>query len=192
MRILLDMDEVLVDFTAGACRVHGVNHAQLQRNRSRGVWNIRHAIGTGITEEQFWQPIQHAGVRFWETLDLLPWALDLMKVVKRHDPHYVIVTSPGSYAESYVGKILLAKRLAHHYPDLVSLDRLVVHSDKWRMAKSNVVLIDDRPTSVSCFREEGGIGLLFPSLGNHLHKYASDPVPIIEYALDNLGVLKPC
>lgn len=198
LRILLDMDEVLVDFVYGACRAHGVTLTQMLQHSQRGTWSIVEPIGwaTGILssspsavfgDDEFWAPIAAQGAAFWRDLPALPWCMELVTTVRnllagRGDDWHIIsapsVHAPGSYA----GKVAW---LQGYFG--TAFDRFALTPHKHIFACRNAVLIDDRPQNVDAFREAGGIGVLFPSPMNALAKYSQDPVPYVKEVL--LGII---
>ena len=109
MRILLDMDGVLVDFISGACAAWGVSSEDVLRYWQPGEWDIVHplclALGfpEPISNNQFWARLE--GDSFWLGLEPLPWLDDLLELVKGYTKDWHIVTSPSLCPTSYDGKV---------------------------------------------------------------------------------------
>lgn len=193
LTILLDMDEVIVDFTGGACLVHGLTREQMERERqqtSLGVWALESpmgyakGLGRPLTIDEFWEPIHEAGERFWVDLQPLPWHADLIdqlaiKFGSRWDQHFYVVTGPLRLLESYSGK---ARWLKNYFGS--HFDRFCPTTYKELFARDNTVLIDDREENCRKFIAAGGSAILFPSRGNQLHAYADDPVPFVRHCLN--------
>lgn len=188
-RILLDLDEVLCDFTAGACAAHGVTVAQLNRHRRDGVWDIGlpmaiASTGWGLggrerlTAEDFWNPINARGPEFWMKLNALPWFDAVINLVSEYSDDWYIITSPSQSAYSHLGKVLWIQQ---HFG--ATFDRCVITPHKHLFAHSGTILIDDREENCRKFVEHGGLSLTFPSLGNRFHKSAADPVPFLRACL---------
>ena len=169
-RILLDMDEVLADFTGGACCVHGWTPEQLQAQQPIGVWGIAEPMR--LTEEEFWAPIVAAGKPFWVGLDELPWARSILDLVRSVTDDWFIVSRPGWDADCYSGKAVWLKGFFGNY----KFDRFVLTAHKHLLACPGTILIDDSEDNVEQFIEAGGYGILFPCRHNKLHQYAYNPV----------------
>lgn len=185
-RILLDMDEVLVDFVAGACAVHGTTKEALHKVQVPGHWDIRHPLAVTkhvleVSQEEFWQPINDNGERFWTELALLPWAYCVIDLLNKYTDDWYVVSSPSRSVFSHSGKVKYLKGLFGH-----DYDRFVLTPHEHLFANANTILIDDNGKNVGNFRRHGGKALLFASMGNDLHEYRDDPVKQLEYDLDLL------
>lgn len=178
MRLLVDLDEVLADFRGGACRVHMVDRHEADKLAVESEnWDM--ASVWGITEEEFWKPITEAGAAFWEGLKPLPWAEELMEIVKEKTEDWFIVTSPSRCETSYLGKLRwLRKQLGSPY-----FNRVFITSHKYALAGPETILIDDREKNVAEFIMAGGDGIIFPSIGNKLRHLRLDPVKYVRAQL---------
>ena len=173
MRIILDADEVLFDFRAAACLVHGWDPAEMrQRTIESGLWEMADVIG--MDRDTFWIPIHEAGAQFWQDLKPFPWVEELLALVKQVTPDWWIVTSPSRKVSSRIGKTLL---FASYFGE--RFDHYHITKDKHLFAAEGVVLIDDRQENIDAFVKAGGDGILFPSCGNKLHAMADNPVEYI-------------
>lgn len=180
-RVLVDMDEVLVDFTGGALRVHGVEREKFQRGRRLGEWDVTKHLG--MTHEEFWRPLTELGEIFWMGLQPLPWARALVEVLQEYD--WYIVSSPAWEPSSVSGKVRWLRRFFGH-----DFDSYVLTQHKELLANSSTLLIDDRTTTIDRFRDAGGVVILFPSLGNALHRMADEPVTYVKELLDAQNIQK--
>jgi len=165
------MDEVLVDFVGGALRAHGWTRERLYSAMEPGVWNMAEPMG--LTHQEFWKPIDRLGVHFWCNLPALPWAAELLEIVKQLTDDWHIVSSPfpSGTRYSYEGKVRwLKQRFGPRF------DRFAITRHKYIFAGPNVILIDDNEETVKRFCEADGLGLLFPRRLNKLHLYGGDPV----------------
>jgi len=174
--LLVDMDDVLVDFRSGACALHsrireGIDAACI----STGIWRM--AGQMGLSDDEFWKPINEAGEAFWVGLKKLPWYSVLMEVVLSVADEYHIVTSPSQCPGSYSGKV---KWLNNLYGLGYSNRHLIPTPNKHLFANiPGVVLIDDREETILKFGAKGGKGILFPSCGNRLHSLRHNPVQYV-------------
>lgn len=179
--VLLDMDEVLVDFTGMALWACGADRERFQRTRPRGEWDV--TVHLGITHDEFWQRIREYGERFWTWMPPLPWAAALVEALERRELEWYVVSSPPRDPCAASGKVRWLKR----YFD-PTWDRYVLTSHKHLLASPRTLLIDDSEKNLKRFAAAGGRTLLFPSLGNRLHVLADDPVRSVEESLDALGI----
>lgn len=187
MAIILDMDEVICDFTGGALGLHGYSWADFEPGGRLaswcGAWGLDAILG--LSEEAFWQPINNAGQEFWQSLDLLPWTNELLDMLEPCD--WFIATSPAKHVSSHIGKVLW---LEEHLPQ--HRDRAFIARHKHKLAhQGNVlnVLIDDRPQNIATFQQHGGYGILFPSYCNCLYLQRKDPLRYVAQQLEILSCI---
>lgn len=184
-RVFVDLDDVLVDFTGAACRLHGIDEQELRTvQRELRAWNMVPCIQklTGREEfrlSDFWAPIHQAGADFWENLEPLPWANALLNHLQ--DVEWFILTSPSYNPDSHLGKIRWAHRFFDHY-----FDRMLLTRHKHVVAGVGTILIDDHVDNVLKFEMAGGKGVLFPASSNLLADHLSDPLPLVKERLDAL------
>lgn len=179
MKIFLDLDEVLVDFVGGALAVHGWTREQLHEAWTPGVWDM--TVPMGLTEEEFWRPIHAAGETFWTGLQPLPWAEEVLALVRRYADDWTIATAPSLCPTSRLGK---ERWLRSYFGP--AFDRYVITTEKHRLAGPGRILIDDREETCRKWSLAGGIGQVFPAHQNSLHQHKHDPVPVIRLALEGL------
>ena len=179
MLIYCDLDEVIADFTGAALEVHGWDRDRLHKNRLLGHWNM--ATAMGLTDEEFWTPLDKAGVEFWVDIHPLPWAGRVLRLLATNE--WYIVTSPSASLTSYAGKL---QWLLDH---VGRVDNCIITRHKHLLAKEGAVLIDDRESNLHKFEESGGSGILFPSEGNSLHDQAKDPIPELTRKLEGYDAL---
>ena len=179
--VFCDLDEVITDFTGAAIRLHGWTKDQLEEAREPGVWEIPGPMG--LTPNEFWEPIHQQGPSFWQELEFLPWAKDLIKLLDEATENtWQIITSPSRGLDSRIGKLTWIYR---RMPRM--LNRVHITGNKELFANPNSVLIDDREDNVIKFNAtRGGQGLLFPSPGNSLYNWSHDPVGYTKEAIDEL------
>jgi 5'(3')-deoxyribonucleotidase len=175
MKIILDMDEVLVDFVGGMARHHGTTRQKLRQKQKPGVWEMHRTLG--ISANTMWRPIYKSGLAFWLTLEPLPWIDDLIEMVETFDVEWHIVSSPSLAADSYFGKTCWLKNYFGH-----DFDRFAITPHKHLFAKPGTILIDDKDENVEAFREAGGRGIVFPTKGNSEHAVV-DPLGYVYGAL---------
>lgn len=177
-RILVDLDEVLTDFVGAAAEVHRVDRLELEALRRENGWGMELPLSIllrrDIDVNEFWEPINYQGSIFWETLYPLPWFNEVINLVTSLTDDWFIVTGPSNCPTSYDGKVKYMKRVFGS-----TFDRFIISPHKHLLAKPGVMLIDDREENVEKFVAAGGDGIVFPSNGNKLHRFATNPVPYV-------------
>lgn len=189
---MLDMDEVLTDFVGGVCRLWGVTKPALEAVWPVGTWGMVAPLQalTSFSQEKtpagwerdFWLRIE-ACPGFWEDLETLPWAGQVLDLVESSvGDNWRIVTAPSNDVDCYTQKVRWLKRTfgAQFY-------RFHVTPHKHDLAKPGVVLIDDRESNLASFTADTGAGaVLFPTYHNALHALRADPVAYVRAELDRL------
>lgn len=181
MRIIVDMDELLVDFVGGAAKIHGVTVQKVWDNWPIGSWDMSKAVGLAkgmehaMTMDQFWHPI-NCNATFWERLKEHSWARDLMSLVytySKDSNNWRIVSAPARCESSHVGKIRWLRRF---FMD-PTFDKFALTPHKFDYARADSVLIDDRESNCEEFIRHGGNAILFPAYNNR--RYAERHTPMV-------------
>jgi len=197
MKLFLDLDDVLVDFVGGACRLWGVSSPGLiEPHWQPGVWSCVKPLSDylisrgmlpdwinpeeGLTDNHFWSRI-NGDEEFWAGLPDLPWAPNLFDLAKDRGLEWYILTSPGWCASGYSGKVKWGKR---RFGD--RFDRLIPTPHKHLFANPESILIDDSDINCQRFREAGGHAIVFPRIHNQLHEHRADPIGCVTQSLNDL------
>lgn len=189
MRILLDMDEVIVDFYDGIAHLYGYDREKFRQARMKlpSTWDSTPSLG--ITHAQFWEPINTMGADIWVQLPPKPWLRSLIDIIDfNSNGDWYIVTNPSlEFSESALrGKELWMRR---HLPEYI--DRLVPTKHKHVLARQGVVLIDDNEDNCAKFQEHHGDAIVFPAIGNSRYTMANDPLPFVAHGLKTISLAKP-
>ncbi len=147
--LFLDMDGILTDFAAAACRVHGIlNPYPLAKHpHSYATWDH-----VGISAADFWKPLCSVG--FWETLPRLKCADEYISSVKNSGRPWSILTKP--YAADWENCVIGKRRwLMRNYSSLIA-DRMIAYGDKHDLAGRGRLLIDDCDDNCTAWGEAGG------------------------------------
>ena len=163
-RILLDMDDVLVDFVGGAAKAHARDDDIFSYND----WNFYKSWG--IERSDFEKPILAGGEKFWVELEKHPWADTLIYTCLMAAP-VTIATSPFGNPACMAGKARWLRRHTGFGPHEV-----MIGAQKHLMAKPDVLLIDDSDANVEKFKEAGGQAVIFSRPWNSGRAFASDPL----------------
>jgi cytidyltransferase-like protein len=139
-KIYCDLDGVIVDFEDGYERLTGKN---IKGNHVKG-------------DEDFWQPITDAGIKFWAGLKWMPDGKELWSYIKPYNPK--ILSAPSREESSKIGKHVWVK-------NNISDTKLILRSAerKQELAEPNAILIDDREDNIQQWKDAGGIGILHTS-----------------------------
>lgn len=161
MIIFLDVDGVLANFVAGACAAHERSESETLAGWPRGTYDIVDVWG--MTQEEFWSPIDAAGEDFWAELPLLPHAHDLVDGLSRLG-RVVLLTSPSKHPGSHSGKCMwIQKHFGREHREYL------IGPAKSSCAHRDAVLVDDYDRNVDDFVKHGGWGILFPRIWNRRH-----------------------
>lgn len=139
IKIYVDLDGVLVDFTKGYHELTGID-----------ISGQFHDSG------EFWEPIDDAGYDFWVNLKWTNDGKKLWNYIKKYNPE--ILSSPSRKDESRVAKHDWVKK---ELPGTHLILRSP--SNKKEFANENSILIDDRNSNIKDWNNAGGIGILHTS-----------------------------
>lgn len=168
MKILIDMDGVLADFT-GQCEV--LFKTSLNPWPEPGNYAVD--VLLKLTPEEFWRRIDETKDAFWAGMRKTKEADALLtcctELVGRKN--IAILTSPSQSPWCHYGK---AAWIKNHFPELQR--NLLIGACKEFCANENTVLIDDYDGNVKKFRDSGGSAVLFPRPWNTLHEKCKYPL----------------
>lgn len=145
-QIYCDMDGVLTDF-----------ETRFQDLTGSSIENYERKNGNG----SIWEPIQQAGVGFWNGMPWMPDGKELWDGIAERKP--IILSAPSRHESSRIGKRLWVKR---NMPATRII--LTPAQYKQRYAAPYNILIDDKPENVQQWQARGGIGILHSSAKNSL------------------------
>lgn len=193
MRLLVDMDEIITDFVGAACKAWGTEAENLYPHWTPGVWDMIPPLnkalkipGPAMTDEEFWSRLNSSW--FWESMEPLPWAREVIDLVSSTTDDWHIVTTPSHCPTSYTGKVRWLKKFFGP-----RFDRFAITPHKYIFAGPGVCLIDDRESNLRDFTAHGGGStILFPRYHNSLHAMREDPIAVLREQLELLKGAKPC
>lgn len=157
--ILVDMDGVMVDFISGACGLWGEDG--LPEHWPLGVKGAQQALG--LTDDDFWERIDSAGIGFWANLAEYDWFADFDFLLRSLGEVYYL-SSPSRSVNSIAGKkIWLDKRFGSAFRNFIftPAKRLLAGPDR--------ILIDDYERHCREFVLAGGTAFLFGRPWNAKH-----------------------
>lgn len=148
MRIYLDVDGVLADWTSQAN-----DWLDLPKNTPWSEYN-----GSGVDWERLNDAMTFAS--FWRNMEVLPGAKKLLLNLRKLG-EVVICTRPFPHENCVFGRAVWLQEQLGIGPK----ETIFIH-DKWLLAKPATVLIDDNLENVRLFAEHGGESILFPQTYN--------------------------
>jgi hypothetical protein len=146
-KIYCDMDGVLVDFERGYKKLTGID---LKGEYRPGG-------------EDFWKPIEQAGVKYWASLKWMPDGKQLWDYIKPYKPE--LLSAPSKNESSKIGKYVWVK---NNLPGTKLILRYA--SRKKELATPKSILIDDRQANIDQWEAAGGIGILHTDTNNTIKK----------------------
>lgn len=103
-------------------------------------------------KSEFWKFIdEYMGPDFWSGMEWMPRGESLWKFIVPYNPK--ILTSPSRNNASKLGKRLWVSE------NLTSNPEIIFSNKKEEFAKENSILIDDKPSNLSSWKEKGGIAI---------------------------------
>jgi hypothetical protein len=170
---LMDMDGVIVDFIGGII-------SSLSLPCTPGDFSSwSHHLTLGISDEEFWAPTRESG--WWERLEPLPWAADLLSAVRESGYKVIFCSSPGLDSKSLSEKVNWLRY--HGFMDERKND-YQFGPLKFLNAKSGAVLIDDSDSNVDAYVEQTGKAILVPQAWNRASHEVG--LSVTRYVLDKL------
>ncbi len=159
--VMLDMDGVIANFIGGAISAHGQDFQH--DDVDEWNWYEKH---WGMSDEDFWIPLNSE--RFWVTLRRYSWSCHVLEVIKEElgsDVEICFCTNPGHFVGAIPAKIRWLKNEGFMGDDCHT-QQFIPTSRKGRLAKPDVLLIDDSGLNVQEFALDGGQAILFPQPWN--------------------------
>lgn len=165
LQCLLDMDGVLFDFMSALAKVHN-RPSPYDLESSLGIWDTEKLWG--ITEEEFWEPIQRDSLDFWSNIPLTPEAEAIVAFAEEKfgRKNVAILTAPSDDPGAVPGKRLA---MAKYFPQFEK--RMIFGSAKSFLSAPYRFLIDDRDKNVDDFEDAGGHSILVPRPWNRFWKH---------------------
>lgn len=163
MKILLDLDGVLVDLVKGLSQVH--QRPCPYEAGARGeyeVWKLY-----GMLWHELWMPCHNES--FWAHL---PWTVDGKEILQllesKFKPENIcILTRPIPSGACMVGKMMWIER---NLPDYFDNERYLIGGAKHFLASPSKLLIDDYDRNFDMFLQGGGKAILLPRPWNRNHE----------------------
>lgn len=155
LRVAVDLDGVLAYWEKAAAETCGVDYKDEKiRQQMKDGKRMETFVGG---DPKMWKMIDAEGEAWWENMEKMPWADDLVDLLKKETKDFFFLSSPSKSPICYSGKI---KWVLKNYP---KEDRsLFLGCKKHLVANPNVLLVDDTDRKVKEFREYGGHAFKWP------------------------------
>ena len=175
MRLFLDLDGFLVNWTKGVCDLFSVDY------REPDVYDVSKMLG--ISKNQMWKKIDDEGYLFWSNLEKYPWFEEMIERIKLVDKDFCLLTSPSKCPNCVKGKLeWIHKHFGNNFRNYIFAPAKL----KKELAGPNKVLIDDRLSNIKEWGENSGYGILFPQPYNYPIHLVPDKEEIVDYVLKQL------
>lgn len=151
--ILIDYDDVIVDWASPACETMGVDltHPE-KRHQIETVWG---GIDAYVSEAELWEKIHSEGADWWENLPVLPWGRRLYDEMSKLG-EVCFLTAPSDHPSCAAGKVASIKK---HF----DTRNYLIGRPKYLCASKNKILVDDRPSNCEKFIAAGGQAFQWPN-----------------------------
>lgn len=170
MKIWLDIDGVVADFTAGICAAVGLPFTNQPYPFPHGLWDYVEWLDEirGVN----WYDVKLAcsSEDFWADLPALPKANRLYNYLNTHHDVRFLTTPTGDTVACFDGKRrwLEARGWAIPYDKRMIL--LEPGETKEQYVRFDRVLLDDQDKNVQEYRHGGGLAILVPRPWNNRHR----------------------
>ncbi len=158
--LFVDLDGVITDFDSRYAHYTGVSPEEMDAQ-------LTTQYGKKKAQSMFWSKVDGVGAKFWEDMEYMPDAQQLINFLKPYE--YKFLSSPSRSATSREGKTNWAKR---EFPNIELILRIANQKQEQEFAGPKNILIDDRPSNIEQWKAKGGIGIL--------HKSAFDTIKQLE------------
>lgn len=196
-RILIDMDEVLVNFNDGLFKIWGLTRDEVMPYWDKGIWSARPALTKALYKKglrnslvemtlgEFWKKLE-GREDFWTNLENTSYFHNLMYEVTSRTDDWHIVSSPSMCMSSYTGKTKWLKNMFG-----TAFRRYHLTSEKNLLANKYTILIDDSDDHIWAFENDKlskGHGILFPCHHNSMHDQAYETKAQLESVVARLDI----
>lgn len=191
MKIYLDMDGVVADFTAGLCAALNIPFTNYPYSMPHGLWDYVEYVEQrhGVAWDQVKQIVGTSD--FWAELPALPKADRLYNYLNaRHDVRF-LTTPTGDPMLVFDGKRRWLEDRGWAVPHDKRMILLEPGETKKQYARgSDIVLLDDQDKNVQDFRHGGGLAILVPRPWNNRHRECRGGDQFQAFATANALVLE--
>lgn len=170
MKIFLDMDGVVADFTAGMCAAVGLPFSNQPYLFPRGLWDYVDWLDR--VHHVNWLDVELAcsSEDFWADLPALPKADQLYNYLNTRHGVRFLTTPTGDTMVCFGGKRRWLEARGWAVPHDKRMVLLEHGETKEEYARPDIVLLDDQDKNVQDFRHGGGQAILVPRPWNNRYR----------------------
>lgn len=195
--IVLDLDDVLVDWWGNVFKLFGQNFSEFKKlgdGEGGAVQPFERKIekylslatGREITPEILKDVIDRAP-DFWYSMEPLPEAREFVQDLCEFGP-VILVTSISNFSADTARQKLLW--IENHLWDVIPTEYRIITNCRHYLAGPRRILIDDAETNIKAFKEIGGQGVLVPKVWNSRFAFSDDYGDVIEEVGEIVGDLQ--
>lgn len=164
INLYLDLDDVLVPWKSTVFRMMHDSRCEIMGRGQALEFSIHCVLGNFDKLDELlggrramMKLVNDAGPEFWANLPKYPHADRLLSIPDQLPfVNLRILTNPSNFRHSYDGKIDWAVR--NHFP----WTKMVITKEKWLLANSHSLLVDDLAMNCEKFRIAGGRSIQWP------------------------------
>ncbi len=172
MKIYVDMDDVVVHLNVKIAEALGMTVDEMYAKWKPRCYTASEAFG--VTSADIWK-IAFKEKDFWGDLPEYPWAKLLWQTCNELAPTAFLSAPIYSVPELVPVCVSGKTRWMQRFTGNPKFEAYHLTRFKSDCARWDRILIDDREMNIKEFEAEGGVGILFPAIGNHLHAHREDP-----------------
>lgn len=164
MRIFLDLDGVLANFTKAACAQLGEPYP------SNYVFEDYSWLFDKYGDAKCYSKLR--GHLYWETLELYPWAHELVEIVKESNPdEWMFLTKPMADPFCFSGKYSFVKK---HFPKYANKLTIISGRKDSFVRDERDILIDDYTKNINLWEQAGGSTFFWKEISDDFDKTLVD------------------
>jgi len=178
MKVLLDLDGVLVDFYRGVFDLEGC-HDYFTDPTHHGVYSLPLSLW-GMTTKEFWSKLDY---NFWVNLKPTAECYQIIEMLesKFGRKNICILSTPTLHPSCIAGKLTWINK---NIPDYKR--QYLIGPRKEFCAHDDALLIDDCDDNIVKFIQNNGNAILVPRIWNSQHRNRDHVIPILKRALNDL------
>ena len=155
IRIAVDLDGVVSFWIKSGCEIFNIDMEDEDIRKKLKETRGKLEDVMGISDDEVWEKVDEAGVKFWSDMELLPWAKRLWEEMGKKSDMVCFLSSPSNNPICAQGKLEWIKK---HF----DTKNFIITPKKEFCATPQTLLIDDYKKKIKKFEDAGGYGFLWP------------------------------
>jgi len=159
--VFVDMDGVLCDMIGAVLKLH--DRSDMYKSVE---YHFERTLDMSVANA--WAPVIASGPKFWENLEMFPWALELIDFANKISREVTILTRPLilEHSDGRETGYCVQGKLAWLRKNLNWNRDVIFTAKKNAVSKPGALLIDDDELYEEQFRAAGGHQIIWPSFHN--------------------------